>query len=186
MERVITKQHLFNYEFKHKAFLRKYTDSYGDFDFFDYYGIDIDKLSLEFIDKIIMVGFFDLYVFNEDEIYNFLSDYKDLIDVSSFMQHNKVFSRENLELIVDIFKDQIDKNSSNWDYIMTIFMQRPELYSKSFLTKYKDKFNHEKFNRHVFNHGATISGSVYRPYKNIIDKIRKYTMEHLEEILYGE
>jgi len=189
-DRVINKQHIFNYELKHKAFLKKYIiinpKLFGFYDNNDEF--DLDKLTLNLIDNLVRDKFFDTYRFEKNEVYDFISDYKDLIDIYSFMTTNVLFTRQNLEFIADTFKKQFDEDPILWKYVMDVFMTEYHD-NRNVLMKYKDKFDWDLFNRCVFNHDAldylknkTICK--YSSYFKIVDKIKDYVIKHLDEILF--
>jgi len=185
-DRVITKQHTFNYELKHKAFLEKYTKS-ESISFFNDESINTDKLTLELIDSLIKDKFFDSYNFNENEVCDFVTDYKDLIYVNSFIYRCPLFAREHLEFIADTFKEQLDEDPIIWQNIIGIFMETPRCHNRSFLMKYKNKFDWNLFSKCIFNNDALEKKmSYYGAYDKIVAIIRDYTIEHLEEIIFGK
>jgi len=191
MQRVITKQHLFNYELKHKAFLNKHLGD-GKSGFFNIYLPDTSKLTLDLIDRLIKERFFDIYKLDENEVFDFIYDYKDLIDITLFISSNKLFTGEYLEFIADTFQEQLDENPLLWKELMNLFMRDPNSYNKNFLIKYRNRFDWRLFINCIFNNDVIVSNSVYSaesaytPYNEIINKIKKYIVIHLDEILYGE
>jgi len=132
--------------------------------------------------------FFDKhYLSHKKELCDFVSDYKDLIYVYPLIRNNELFTREYLEFITDTFKEQLDEDPIIWQNIIGIFMETPRCHNRSFLMKYKNKFDWNLFSKCIFNNDALEKKmSYYGAYDKIVAIIRDYTIEHLEEIIFGK
>jgi len=77
--RHITKQDTFNFELKHKPWLMQYNSS----------GIENDtEFSIEVLDSIFERNIFGLSCYDIDKIFDFLDDYKEIMDWSIFIKHD--------------------------------------------------------------------------------------------------
>jgi len=89
--RYVTKQDVFNFELKHKPWLIQYNSS----------GIESDiEFSIEVLDSIFERNIFGLSCYEISKIFEFLDDYKDIMDWSIFLKHDtRIISYYGLEIL---------------------------------------------------------------------------------------
>jgi len=80
VERIITKRHIFNFEMKYRPWLAQFSAS----------GVNDDTVfTLELLDFIISRNYFDLECYNDAVVFEFIDDYKDIIDWHLLLTRNK-------------------------------------------------------------------------------------------------
>jgi len=129
-ERVLTKQHIFNYEMKYKS---RFMSMKNDNDFIITEILLHKPLSLELIDEICV----DIqYCMGDDfnKVCEFISDFKDVIDFRCvFSTDYNTFKRVEIEKLTELFSDYFDMEI--WDYVSKEISYE----NIEFLRKFKDK-----------------------------------------------
>jgi len=189
--RVLTKRHIFTYEMKYKeTFLSRYNEeiSYHRPEF-----KSDDEFTLRFLDRLVLVISFTLDSYKDEEVFEFLSDFKDIIDWKDYF----------LEMIMgdvsyDFIDDVIDKYNEYFTKSVWDLISDKHRMNEDFIRKYKDKLN---WNYITLQLGRNFSTDFILEMKDYIpnirvmvedifgytcnlgDHIKSYVADHFEEVL---
>jgi len=187
--RVVTKQHIFNFEMKYKSWLLELDVSDICYD---------TEFSLKVLDDLCTKNIFRRAK-DVDLIFEFLDDYKDIIYWDTLIIHKEYFVKEHLDKFLSKYNTHF--NIFSWR-VITEYIVSTDIIRYKLVRKYKDILNWEILSKNMirFNKQFTLemvdyiepnalfeSATRYSNYfprnKDFLDQLRLYTEDHLKEIL---
>jgi len=177
-ERVLTKRHKFTYEIKYRQLFAKIRG---------HNNVSFDKeLDLELLDYISAWNIMYEATYDLDKVFEFLSDYKDVINVEECLYMGHHFFIRHVEKYVEIFDGYL--SSKCW---IVISKHIEASKHQEFLVKYKDKIRWDlvKYDHADFSIDTILKLEDYIEFDEELfnsefeKQMLKYTIDHLEEVL---
>jgi len=189
-ERLITRDHIFNFEMKYKEKLVKRRNH------------EYTEFSLKLLDNLINGDIFYSFHYNYDDTFQFVNDYKDIIKWYDLVYLNKIFIKANLKLFVDTFNQFFNREC--WYEISDYFVESLRVVSKEddlnslcdLIKKYKSSLHWDIISRFkqfpieflyemkdFVNFEIIANTNVILDENTLLEQMRLYCLDHLDEIL---
>jgi len=181
----LSKQHLFNFEMKYRRL-----SELGGYQYeFDTKGTAEIRSELNY-----MLQYFNRYFKTDEEILEFLNDYKDVIDWDYFikLENGWIFeSVEVLDKIISIALPYLDTEA--WEYITCDRHSLPIEELKDFYRKYKDNIYWDNIEYSILDFDIDFIREMrdYIPFERLFEyfgteftsHVETYVLDHLDEVL---